>query len=82
VPRYTYRCTHCGTVLDIFHLSDEEAGDCAQCHKPRTLEKLLSSIQTPGKKQSGAEKIGSLTEDFINQSREDLHQQKEALIKK
>jgi putative FmdB family regulatory protein len=81
VPRYTYRCTSCDTYLDIFHLADEEPDKCMQCNSSENLVKLLSPIRTM-RKNKLSRKTGALTEEFIQDSRQELEQQKEELANK
>ena len=80
MPRYTYRCTGCDTHQDIFHLADEKPDNCIQCNSV-ALVKLLSPITTTRKTKS-QRKTGTLTEEFIENSREELVQQKEELMNK
>ena len=81
MPRYTYRCTRCNTRQDIFHLAAEKPSSCVQCNNPDNLVKLLSPITTRRKIKRVA-KTGDTTEEFIENSRQELEQQKEALLKK
>ncbi len=81
MPRYTYRCTNCDTYLDIFHLADEEPDKCMQCNSSENLVKLLSPIRTM-RKNKLSRKTGALTEEFIQDSRQELEQQKEELANK
>lgn len=81
MPRYTYRCTSCDTYLDIFHLADEEPDKCMQCNSSENLVKLLSPIRTT-RKNKLSRKTGALTEEFIQDSRQELEQQKEELANK
>tara|TARA_R110000751_G_scaffold110593_1_gene208276 strand:+ start:164 stop:325 length:162 start_codon:yes stop_codon:yes gene_type:complete len=52
-----------------------------QCNNPDNLVKLLSPITTRRKIKRVA-KTGDTTEEFIENSRQELEQQKEALLKK
>ena len=81
MPRYTYRCTNCDLCQDIFHLADEKPDNCTQCNSSENLVKLLSSITTK-RQLKNRRKTGSLTEEFIEDSRQELEQQKEELISK
>lgn len=82
MPRYTYRCTSCDTHQDIFHLADEKPENCMQCNSSENLVKLLSPITTIGRKSKVPRKTGELTEEFIENSRQELEQQKEDLANK
>ena len=82
MPRYTYRCTHCDIVQDIFHLADEKPEGCHQCKRTENLIKILSTISTRRVASGHAPKVGAVTEEFIQTAREELAQQKEGLINK
>lgn len=80
MPRYLYKCSGCNTELTVFHLFHETAEKCDHCGAEDTLTKVLTRFRTPVAIQR-KERIGTITEDFIKDSREELHQQKETLEK-
>jgi len=80
VPRYSYRCTECEEVSVVFHLSDETVTECPGCSAPKGLVKLLTKFTT-ARKQSSKPKTGELTEEFIQDARQELDQQKQDLDK-
>ena len=80
MPRYLYKCSKCNTDLTVFHLSHETAEKCDHCGAKDSLTKMLTRFRTTAGKQR-KERIGTVTEDFIKDSREALHQQKEDLEK-
>ena len=80
MPRYLYKCSKCKTDLTVFHLSDETAEKCDNCGAEDSLTKKLTNFRTTAPTQR-KERIGTVTEDFIKDSREALHQQKEKLEK-
>ena len=79
MPRYQYECTQCSETLTIFHLSDEVMEDCPTCLKESALKKLLTTFTSSGKKQGVRKKVGEITEEFIETSRTELHEQKQEL---
>ena len=79
MPRYQYECTQCSGSLTIFHLSDEVMEDCPTCLKEGALKKLLTTFISSGKKQTRHKKVGDITEEFIETSRTELHEQKQDL---
>jgi|21_taG_2_1085346.scaffolds.fasta_scaffold08656_5 putative FmdB family regulatory protein len=81
MPRYEYLCTVCKDQMIIAHLSDEQVVDCPTCKAESTLKKLVSQISTKPKKQDNR-KIGHVTEQFIKDTRQELKQQKEEMLKK
>jgi hypothetical protein len=66
MPRYVYRCTECEELSTINHSSG--------------LVKLLTNFTTR-KKGTNLNKVGQVTEQFIEDSRQELEQQKEQLNK-
>ena len=78
MPRYLYRCTACEESLTLSHLSNELVKDCPECASEGTLEKSLTRFSTPVKR-STTHQIGNITEEFIQDSREELLQQKKEL---
>ena len=80
MPRYDYRCAHCETVSTLFHLIGETVSQCPKCEKEGQLTKLVSSFRTaPKKKQT--RRVGAVTEEFIENAREELSQQQAELKK-
>jgi len=75
MPRYNYRCTHCNLVQTIQHLSSETITVCEKCKTPDSMKKLLSRFTT-NPKATISHKVGTITEDFITDAREDLKKQK------
>ncbi len=80
VPRYLYNCSKCNTDLTVFHLSDETAEKCDNCGADGTLTKKLTRFRTTPTTHKKA-RTGSITEDFIKDSRVELQKQKEKLEK-
>ena len=80
MPRYVYRCTDCEELSTISHLSDEIVTKCPKCHAPRGLVKLMTNFTTSNKSNK-KQKVGNLTEEFIEDSRQELQQQKNELNK-
>jgi len=80
MPRYQYRCKACEEVSTIYHPSSESQSVCPKCDSGPTLVKLLTTFATK-KKGTKSNKIGQVTEQFIEDSRQELKQQKEQLNK-
>jgi hypothetical protein len=53
--------------------------DCPSCLKEGSLKKLLTTFTSSGKKPPIRKKVGDITEEFIDNSRTELHKQKEEL---
>ncbi|MAL45798.1 FmdB family zinc ribbon protein [Hyphomonas sp.] len=80
MPRYQYNCKECNTISNFFHLSDEVETDCPKCGMKDTLKKVLTKFRTD-QKSNKKQKVGNLTEEFIEDSRQELQQQKNELNK-
>ena len=80
MPRYQYRCTVCEDISTIHHPSSEAETDCPKCDADNALVKLLTRFTTSTKTMVN-KKVGTLTEEFIEDSRKELHQQKDKLYK-
>jgi len=78
MPRYTYRCTECEELSIIFHLSNELEKECPKCAASNGLVKMLSSFTTSPKHHNKL-KVGETTEEFIQEARGELQQQKKEL---
>jgi putative FmdB family regulatory protein len=80
MPRYQYRCKACEEVSTIYHPSSETQSVCPKCDSGSTLVKLLTTFTTRIK-GTKPNKVGQVTEQFIEDSRQELKQQKEQLNK-
>ena len=80
MPRYQYSCNRCNLVSNFIHLSDELETDCPKCGAKDTLKKILTRFRTD-QKSSKKQKVGNLTEEFIEDSRQELQQQRNKLNK-
>ena len=80
MPRYQYRCTECEEISTISHSSDEIETICPKCNASRGLVKLLTRFST-NKKSAVKKKTGTTTEEFIEDSRKELAQEKDRLAK-
>ncbi len=80
MPRYQYSCKECGQLSNFVHLSDEVETDCPKCNSSNTLVKVLTQFRTT-KAGTKKQKIGHLTEQFIEDSRQDLELQRDKLTK-
>jgi putative FmdB family regulatory protein len=80
VPRYQYRCTACDEISVIYHSSSETQSVCPVCDSDSTLVKMLTTFTTK-KAGTKSNKTGQITEQFIEDSRQELEQQKDKLNK-
>lgn len=81
MPRYEYFCTECENQMIIAHTPDEKIVDCPTCKSEAALKKLVSRISTKPKQQSNR-KVGQVTEQYIKDTRQELKQQKQEMLKK
>jgi len=80
MPRYQYRCAACNKISVIYHPSNETQSVCPVCDSDSTLVKMLTTFTTK-KTGTKSNKTGQITEQFIEDSREELEQQKDKLNK-
>ena len=78
MPRYAYSCSFCGEEFLTAHTSAEILEICEKCGSVGALTKLLTS-PFYNKKKKGYNKVGQLTEDFIEESRQQLEKQRKEL---
>ena len=76
MPRYEYSCNKCDAIIVVSHLSDEKETDCPKCLTKGSLSKLLTNFMNLSKKTVTRNKVGDVTEEFIQSSREELKKQK------
>lgn len=82
MPRYLYRCSVCTREMTLFHLADETISQCPNCDAENALTKLLTPITTAHSTVDSPQKVGSITEEFIKNSRQELARQKDELRNK
>jgi putative FmdB family regulatory protein len=81
MPRYAYRCDACEKEYMVMHASSDRADVCEKCDIPGRLTKLLTVPSYAIKKES-IKKVGQLTEEFIEESRQELKKQRKDLEEK
>jgi len=77
MPRYRYKCDNCGVEAMLFHLIHETIDECLACREQHTMVKQLTTPQYKTKIEQRSQKIGAITEEFIEMNREILNQEKE-----
>jgi putative FmdB family regulatory protein len=80
VPRYAYRCNSCNAEFLTMHGINETLQICKECTSADSLVRLVTTPSYEIKKKY-ANKVGKLTEDFIEESRENLKKQRTDLDK-
>ena len=84
MPEYTYRCAACGETYDRRHSIKERLTDCEICKVCNSLERI-PSIPLILKKIPKGDKIGtpgSVVNEYITDTKEELKKEKEELSKK
>ena len=81
MPRYAYKCNVCLTETTLFHLIDEPTPACPSC-TAGDLTKLLTSFSTKRRDDRRPNKVGEITEDFIQTASAELKEQKKKMSKK
>jgi len=78
MPRYKYQCTECEIVVTVYHGINETVVDCEDCLSKQTMTKVLSVpiIIKENKNDTDNNKVGKLTEQYIEENRIILEQQK------
>ena len=77
MPRYKYKCSQCEISKAVFHLISETLNDCDECGGVGTMEKLVSTPYIKKEVVIDKQKIGEITEEYIEANREILEQQKQ-----
>jgi len=66
----------------ISHLSKETVGECPECLTADCLTKVITTFTTNHNSRRSKQEVGQITEEFIQDARQDLHQQRDTLDKK
>ena len=78
MPRYSYKCTECEFVFDIFHSMSEEINEhyCERCEGDREIKKIPASFFSFEKSD-----VGKVTREHIREAKQDLREQRKEAIK-
>ena len=80
MPIYVYQCQDCLGEWKENHGMTEEIENCSWCDS-QNIHRKPSEFSNLSKKTEQKQKIGDLTNEFIENSKEDLLKQKEELDK-
>tara|TARA_Y100001937_G_C6911354_1_gene237624 strand:+ start:303 stop:551 length:249 start_codon:yes stop_codon:yes gene_type:complete len=78
MPIYVYECMDCLGEWKENHLMSETIEDCFWCMS-KNVHRKPSSFSYNNKKQEKQKRVGDLTEQFIENSKDDLKNQKKEL---
>ena len=82
MPIYIYGCDQCGREFTFSHSMTETIEDCEVCEVSGSLTRRPSMFSNIKTKPQRKPKIGDCVKSFIEEAKEDLHQQKDNLRKK
>jgi len=78
LPIYIYQCGDCLGEWKENHLMSEEIDECPWCSS-KNIGRKPSNFSYGSKKQQKTNKVGDLTNEFIQNSKQDLKNQKKEL---
>ena len=82
MPIYVYGCTFCEEKMDISHPMGEKPSICPNCNSKNTLKRdYTTSFNLNKANTSGQAPVGQIVRDFIEETREDVRQEKNSLLK-
>jgi len=82
MPIYIYGCDHCGSEITVSHSMTETMENCEVCEISGSLTRRPSMFSSVKKKPEQKQKVGDYVENFIEEAKQDLSQQKDTLRKK
>tara|TARA_Y100000590_G_scaffold470147_2_gene662314 strand:- start:697 stop:945 length:249 start_codon:yes stop_codon:yes gene_type:complete len=78
MPTYVYECSECEKQFKASHLMTENYESCDLCESTN-IQRVPTMFTNLSKKITKKSKVGDETKDFIEQSKEELKQQKKDL---
>ena len=76
MPKYTYKCTECDTIVVKYHGMKDRAHDCAQCNKEGSLRRVMTRISLQDRAINDKKPVGSVVKKFIEDAREEIETEK------
>lgn len=77
MPKYTYICESCKSIIELIHSMKSNPGPCPKCSN-ESLVKVYNNFQFNIINKS--EEHGKIVNSFIEEAKKDLQQQKEELL--
>ena len=77
MPRYTYHCDECGVTYQKAHSIKEKMVDCEECDVEGSLKRIPSMPFVFSEKK----KAGDLVKQHIEETRQDIKEEKAQLKK-
>ncbi len=83
MPKYFYRCTNCKHEFEVYHSMQDCLQDCKECELEKSLIRVPSLIYFKTTKQSQKTKksVGSVVNEFIENTKQELEVEKEEMKK-
>jgi putative FmdB family regulatory protein len=78
MPIYVYGCSECGTHFTVSHGMEETQACCESCESV-DIRRVPTSFTNLSKRIEKVKKVGEMTKEFIESSREELSKQKQDL---
>tara|TARA_Y100000034_G_C6632375_1_gene276118 strand:- start:54 stop:317 length:264 start_codon:yes stop_codon:yes gene_type:complete len=78
MPKYSYKCSGCNNIITIYHSISDKKINCNMCETTNSLERIPSKFLF-FKEEEENNKIGSLVKQSIEESKEELDQEKQRL---
>mgnify|MGYP003627614894 FL=1 len=75
MPRYVYECEDCEESFEVFHSMSGEWESCMECNSVNIIRIPCMPITFTSKREK-VNKTGELVENFIEESKEALKQEK------
>ena len=80
MPRYTYCCENCETTFQVVHPIGEKLTDCEECNTENVLKRVPAMPLVLKKKEDNQkQEVGTLVKEYIEETKENLKQEKEEL---
>ena len=80
MPKYCYKCSECGSEVEVRHGMTERLTDCKVCDNQGVLTRIPQLTNIVRKQEQGERKTGSLVRDYIQENKEILKEQKKERI--
>ena len=82
MPRYSYKCSDCNEVVEVWHSITEKLENCQACNKEHCMEKIPSNFSLAFNKENSksSSRPGDLVKQSIEEFKQDLKQQKKDMI--
>ena len=81
MPKYCYKCSECGSEIEVRHGMTERLTDCKVCDNEGVLTRIPQLTNIVRKQEQGEKKTGSLVKEYIEENKRILKEEKNERIK-